>query len=412
MHIAIVDLVANPGAGQRFTGILAHEIAVASSDLRITLVAPSQALSSGVFGNTSSFRQVGLVTDHSLQRWFPNHRILNFPGSWRSSNYLRGTIQRKFFDLEKQILSAIKTTDLVYFPWPNFISMSEVFSGPLPMVMTVHDLLWKYIKVYAPSEEEDLDYRVISWLQRMNCVVAITNHLQTDLSRYFPTSARRVEVIHQAATELPEFHNDDMKRLQYLGVQKPYILMVAGTWGHKNHSNLLRAISSLRKDINTHTFIFAGIHTDQAFGCESKPGLLYTMELRTLYYELGLIPRKDILGLGVVSDGDLGLLYSQADAVIIPSLIEGCSLPLLEAAALRKPVLCSNISTHKEMSEYYGITPFFFDPTNPLDIERSLRDFLRTSVNKDNLTETAARVRSRSWADVAKQYIQIFDTLI
>lgn len=412
MHIAVVDLVANPGAGQRFTGLLARAFASAGIDLDVTLVAPAQALRSGVFGNTSSCRQVGLITDQTLQRWFPNRRILDLPGSWRSSNFLRENILKAFFDLQKQILLAIKTADLVYFPWPNFVPLPVVFGQSLPMVMTLHDLLWKYVPVYDPSQEVDLDCRVTDWLQRMDCIVTITRHLQTDLSRYFPGSAQRIEVIYQAATDLSNFHDDGSKRLQALSVTKPYFLMVAGLWSHKNHSNLLRAISGLYRDRCDHRFLFVGIHTDQAFGADSRFPSTYAAELRGLLQELGLSPGVDIQGLGSVSDSDLSLLYSHAEAVIIPSLIEGCSLPLLEAAALSRPVLCSDISAHREMADFYGITPFFFSAQDPLDIERALQEFLSKGMDLESLNETARRVRERTWLEVAKQYIEVFQSAL
>jgi glycosyltransferase involved in cell wall biosynthesis len=412
MNIAIIDLVANPGAGQRFTGTLAREIAGINPKGSVTLIAPKEAFDSDVFGTSSSCKQVGLVTDQFLQRWLPNHRTLNIPGSWQASNLIRSKIRNAFYDLEKQILSATKNADLIYFPWPNFVPLPALFDSSVPMVMTIHDLLWKYIKVYEPQQEDDLDKLVANWLRRMDAVVAITRHLQADLARYFLDAASRVEVIHQAATRLPDQPAGMESGSIASDVQKPYILMVAGTWGHKNHANLLRAISGLSKSINKVRFIFAGIHTDQAFGNVEKSSADYALDLRNLSCELGLTIGKDILGLGTVSDADLALLYSNADAVIVPSLIEGCSLPLLEAAAVGKPVLCSDISAHREMAEYYGIEPFFFDPYDPLDIERSLWEFFQSERQAGSLRETAMCVNARTWQDVARQYNQIFESAV
>ncbi|HEY1857093.1 glycosyltransferase family 4 protein [Acidocella sp.] len=63
--------------------------------------------------------------------------------------------------------------------------------------------------------------------------------------------------------------------------------------------------------------------------------------------------------LGMVSDGDLARLMADATALLMPSFVEGYGLPVVEALSLGTPVICSDISAHRQIGA--GI-PDFIDP--------------------------------------------------
>jgi glycosyltransferase involved in cell wall biosynthesis len=50
-----------------------------------------------------------------------------------------------------------------------------------------------------------------------------------------------------------------------------------------------------------------------------------------------------------INDAELWYLYQNAMAVLVPSLAEGFSLPLVEGLAADVPVICSNIPVHREV---------------------------------------------------------------
>ncbi|NQW39622.1 MAG: glycosyltransferase, partial [Cyanobacteria bacterium] len=61
------------------------------------------------------------------------------------------------------------------------------------------------------------------------------------------------------------------------------------------------------------------------------------------------------------SDPVLAWLYRHAEAVLVPSLAEGFSLPLIEALACDTPVLASDIEVHREVGHGFAT---FMPPLN------------------------------------------------
>ena len=55
-----------------------------------------------------------------------------------------------------------------------------------------------------------------------------------------------------------------------------------------------------------------------------------------------------------VNDAELWYMYCHANAVLVPSLVEGFSLPLVEALAADVPLLCSDIPVHREVASDYS----------------------------------------------------------
>ena len=62
-----------------------------------------------------------------------------------------------------------------------------------------------------------------------------------------------------------------------------------------------------------------------------------------------------------VDDSELWYLYQNCSAILVPSLAEGFSLPLVEGLVADVPIITSNISVHKEVSSSFA---YNIDPNN------------------------------------------------
>ena len=82
--------------------------------------------------------------------------------------------------------------------------------------------------------------------------------------------------------------------------------------------------------------------------------------------------------------------YKDADAVVIASYHEGMSNVLLEAAAVGRPVLATNIPGCKEGVED-NITGFLFTPRSSTALEETVECFLTMSVQQREAMGQAAR---------------------
>ena len=123
----------------------------------------------------------------------------------------------------------------------------------------------------------------------------------------------------------------------------------------KNIEFGLRVTAALRR---------AGL--DAAYAVTGAPdphqadGVRYLEELRVLRDAEGLGRAALFLGeQAPLDEAEVRGLYQLADALFFPSTGEGFGLPLLEAAAHRLPVWCSDLPVHREV---LGPLAQFFDP--------------------------------------------------
>src|SRR5262249_14177461 len=65
-------------------------------------------------------------------------------------------------------------------------------------------------------------------------------------------------------------------------------------------------------------------------------------------------------------------LVADCTGVVIPSFAEGFRIPLIEGAALGRPVFCSDIPVFREIG---GDDPFYFEPHDAGSIASAIRSY-------------------------------------
>jgi glycosyltransferase involved in cell wall biosynthesis len=96
--------------------------------------------------------------------------------------------------------------------------------------------------------------------------------------------------------------------------------------------------------------------------------------------------------------------------VIFPSLYEGFGMPVLEAMAAGKPVLCSNVTSLPEVA---GDAAIYFDPTDP----RQIAEAISALHDADRVAHVVKRglERATSFGDgrrMAADYLSLFRTML
>lgn len=113
--------------------------------------------------------------------------------------------------------------------------------------------------------------------------------------------------------------------------------------------------------------------------------------------------------LGKADDAVLSDCYQSADCVLIPSLLEGFGLPVLEAMALGCPVVCSNATS---LPEAGGNAALYFDPLDP---GSAVRQILRIKKNPALSRELARLGKERSdllsWGNHFEGLVKIYESL-
>ena len=114
--------------------------------------------------------------------------------------------------------------------------------------------------------------------------------------------------------------------------------------------------------------------------------------------------------LGRISDGDLLEAYRRCDLVVFASHYEGFGLPILEAQAVNRPVVTSNLSS---MPEAAGEGALLVDPADPQAIHRAVMKVISDPALRERLIqagfENVARYRPEA---VARRYEAVYAKLL
>src|SRR5207302_1715891 len=166
--------------------------------------------------------------------------------------------------------------------------------------------------------------------------------------------------------------------LERLGVRsRRFLLYPANAWPHKNHRVLIEAFAQFRR---------SAPDSDLALVCTGAPGVA-AHELAAL--GMRVAPGGSFAFAGYLPQEEFVALLQRCRGLIFPSLYEGFGLPVLEAMAYGKPVLCSNVTSLPEVA---GDAAIYFDPSDPGQIAAAI-DVLRDT---DRITNLLRRGRPRA----------------
>lgn len=184
----------------------------------------------------------------------------------------------------------------------------------------------------------------LAWLSASDLIISISSASADDLSFFLPSLRTPVEVIH-LATSIGQIVTQKVDSL----AGRRFWLMVGKRHAYKNGLTLMRSLASLQLAGKiTREFpllVFAGGGAWRA--AERKWISDHFLENAVLQLS--------------ANDGMLAWLYRHAEAVLVPSLAEGFSLPLIEALACDTPVVASDLEVHREVGKGFAT---FLSPLN------------------------------------------------
>jgi glycosyltransferase involved in cell wall biosynthesis len=264
-------------------------------------------------------------------------------------------------------LEAIARSERIDLMW-----LMEPWSEPLsvPYIATVWDLEHRK-RPYFPevsttgwtwSARENV-YNAL--LPRASMIVTGTQAGKEEVIRYYHVNSLNVMVIPFPAPDGAVL----VQSLDAAGITEKYrlngdfLLYPAQFWPHKNHINLLRALSLLRNQTDLDlSLVLTG---------SDKGNRDYVMEH---VVELGLGDRVFVPGF--VPREDLNALYRASTALVFPSYFGPDNFPPLEAFALSCPVIAANIPGAEEQ---LGQGALLFNPSDPSDIAAKIQHVCRES---------------------------------
>jgi glycosyltransferase involved in cell wall biosynthesis len=226
--------------------------------------------------------------------------------------------------------------DVVHCPGQSL----PLYTWRADVIVTPHDVQHLHLpENFSARERMSRGQTGFLSLKHASRVVVSYEHVKEDIIRFFGVPAKHIFVCpHPVVREwLPTADARAIGTVrQGYGLPSRFLFYPAQTWPHKNHLALLRALARLRDE--------RGVE---------PPHLVCTGTLNEHHKLLVAETEKLQLGrfvhfLGLVSEDDLAGLYAACTLVVIPSLYEAGSYPLMEALAAGVPVICSRTTSLPE----------------------------------------------------------------
>jgi len=310
--------------------------------------------------------------NYSIERVFETVRGA-LPRDWKPKVVLCPTPQHSFWWLLQGIARArVEESEVNHVVGDvHYVTLGLSRSS---CILTIHDLN----RLHHLKGLRGTLYRLLYFsipLRRCAVITAISEATRDRIVEEFPFTSDRIVVI---ADPIPQGYES---RPRAFNTDCPRILQV-GTAPHKNIERLVQAIKGFR--------------------CKLHIIGLLSNEMRRLL-EASDIDYENSVNIG---DAEMLQAYDKADMVVFVSLAEGFGMPIIEAQAIGRPVIVSNLSPMKEIAGADALT------VDPLDIE-AIRSAIRQVVEDGPtrhriIVAGLENVKRFSAEAVAGQYAQLY----
>jgi len=374
LRVGVVAQQTSGTSGGAFT--FQHEIVRAIFDIPVDqeiqwiIITPAGGVMSQL-GLSSEFIQHAELSlsprEHKFgitMKWFTSHLK-----SMLSGYRFRTTTERRSEYLEKK-LSFLKL-DVIWYLSP------QPFTQEIPYVLTVWDIQHRLQPWFPEVSSNGIWMRrevgTTSQLQRAAILVTGNNVGATEIAAVYSIPLGRILVnplpvpTDAVDYELNPVSSDSIRSFRE-GIGD-FILYPARFWVHKNHKVLLEAIALLAAT--------SGI----------VPKLVMTgSDAGNLDYIHGVIENLDItehvINLGFIDRTDLLYLYSEATALVFPSMFGPDNIPPLEAMAIGCPVL---VADDPGMREQLGSAALYLSSIDALEWANAITKIAQDSELREGL---------------------------
>ncbi len=233
---------------------------------------------------------------------------------------------------------------LVYGQQRMFLACKQI-----KQLCPIHDLMQRYEGRFPERQQLSEDHVFQCELQFVTAVLADSELGKSQIIESYLQKRKKRPFIQVLPYVVSKHITDSSEE----PVQTPdkYIFYPAQFWLHKNHLNLLKALTILQKDIPDIHLILVG----------SDKNALNTVKKYIRENEM----ESFVTIYNFVTKEKLIYLYRHATAMVMPSYFGPTNIPPLEAMTLGCPVAVSN---NYAMGEQVGDAGLLFDPDSPGEI--------------------------------------------
>ena len=274
------------------------------------------------------------------------------------------------------IEQSVGASDLVcdYFPYHR-----ALVYGERPFV-TIHDLRSFDDRFADPASQ----WVIAENARRAVALFCSWEHPFKAVADRFPETTSKLHLV-----EFPPMLSGAGKR--EISEPESFLLYPSATSPHKNHLMLLKYAAECPE---SRQIICVGPEVEPQFSF-----------LQSEITRLNLTDKVHLLGL--VSGSELESLYRRCYALVMPTMFEAASGPIMEAFVRGIPVVSSDIEPLRSQIAESGGDACWFDAGSPRSLERAvLRLEQRYSYYETASADAGEWYRSMTWIDTARSYLE------
>ncbi len=287
--------------------------------------------------------------------------------------------------------------DVLHFPTPTI----PFYGWKIPTIISFHDCQQKYFPNFF--NKKVLEYREYHFkrsVKESSHILVSFDHIKDDVIKFYKANGDKITVTSCGLSlnqkSVSTFHSspDIFSKFK---IPNDFLLYPAQTWKHKNHIFLLNVIARYKKNYNKKIFLV----------CTGKKNENYKNIERKVYQEK---LENNVIFTGFVPENELNLLYKKTSLVVIPTLYEAGSFPLLEAMYYERPVICSSVTS---LPDTIKDKRFIFDPRN----DKYLCDLIHQMLNNENLKienikNGKTQIQRFKWENIINNFIKSYEKSI
>lgn len=272
-------------------------------------------------------------------------------------------------------------------------------NAPCPTAWVCHGLDW-YVMPEASLLRHRLAHRFLVpyYARQASAIISVSKVTTEHLAQYLDASGERVHTIYPGVNPVFARHRTpaELEAIRdALRLPSRYVVYSGAVYPPKNFRRLVQAYARVGPRLGVSLVIAGGENRYLSEDEVHEPERL----------GLGQWVRR----LGWVEHESLPVIYSMADALMLPSTFESVGLPVLEAMAAGCPVLTSNRCGTKELAEGAAC---LVDPDSVGSIASGLERLLRDAEERARLI-AAGRERAAqfTWSLTARKVLDVLENI-
>lgn len=369
VDLTSVSVTGSGGVGRVATGMV-EGLAAIGAHPRCLVSQGTRAAWAAALPDTDFAEVVVRMTAGS--RWQTALRSL-LPASLKTSRIV-GAVRR----VRSRAVRAAAGENVVWYPFHRSVATAST------SVVTVHDL-----RVFEPDFSSPMDQRIIEQnIRHAKALVCSWPHPYESLITRFPDARDKTFQI-----PLPVLNTGTPRPERRAPTDELTLFYPAYVTEHKDHATLIHALALLPNA----RLICTGVETE------------YVRSMRALADELRVADRVEWRG--YVDQAQLDAAYDEADVLVMPSLWEAASGPVLEAVVRHLPFVASDIPPLQAQIRHLGLPleDWTFVARDPSSLAEAVE---RTVASYDErvhaLAGPGAAVAGRTWETTAAEYASVF----